>query len=241
VPRPLINVPASSAPSTHEEQQEQAVQEELLLGMPRPLHRGLGSLRAEPVVAAAFVAAAPIEQLPGVSSLAALPLADAAAEALLWASSADASVVDPLASMDRVLSSLIVAPSAPGSSSSGSSAPASGSKKGSNSSSGKASSSNSAANTAELAATARAALSASKAPHALAAIAAPAVTVIHSTSDYDRELAAAAALNQLLVVKTESSRTLVSMDTHGAGSSSRVPARTHQADITLHVLTTHTH
>jgi hypothetical protein len=42
-----------------------------------------------------------------------------------------------------------------------------------------------------------------------AAAAAPAVTVIHCEADYERELEAAAALQQLLVVKVESSQHLV--------------------------------
>jgi len=186
----------------------------------------------EPVVAAAALTAMPTQELgfaldsPSVSSLDS-PSASSAdsmehADGMLWADA------DPLAALDRVLDSLLVVPTMPtGLTSTPKPISASAATSASNLTSSSlladipastaapkkkpasSSSSNGASRSSAAASQPSGRPSRSYMQSLSAAAAAPAVTVIHCETEYERELEAAAALQQLLVVKVESSQNLV--------------------------------
>lgn len=185
-----------------------------------------GRASTEPVIAAAAAAAAAIA-LPVLSSQdLGLSLDDDPSSSSgsddgvdgLWAE-------DPLASFDRVLDGLLLAPALPqtystpstSSSSSGSTLNLSSLleqlplQQGFSTSSSTASSmSHKTSKVSRKSDSSSRRASKSLPAGAAAAAAGPAVTVVHCETEYERELAAAAALQQLLVVKVESSPHLVS-------------------------------
>lgn len=192
----------------------------------------IGRATFEPVVAAAAVAAVPTQELgfvldsPSVSSLDSSSASSADsmedADGMLWADA------DPLAALDRVLDSLLVVPTMPTgltSTPKPSSASATPSTSFLTSSSlladvpastaapkKKSTSSSGASSKSPAGSQASGRPSRSYMQSLSAAAAAPAVTVIHCETEYERELEAAAALQQLLVVKVESSQNLVRPD-----------------------------
>jgi hypothetical protein len=152
-------------------------------------------LAGEPVVASlalAVDAPAATDSLPSFSSSNSSSASSSDDEDALWGAQDG---LNSLAALDRALNGLILAPA--GASSTSTKASSSTSKAASSSSSSKSKSKASSKRS-------------SSSSSGTAAAAGPAVVSIHCESDWERELAAAAANQQLVVVKVEAAQSLVS-------------------------------